>query len=121
MPYLCRRKNNTGNEKVIPSFIFIGLPALSGGQAIISGTVVDENSQPLPYANVILLSQKDSSIITGTVTGENGAFTVEGRTNSLLKVAMIGYRDTIIICDKEDVGTIRMAPCWKRQAAPVIC
>ena len=96
-------------------------PLSAAGQAIISGTVVDENSQPLPYANVILLSQKDSSIITGTVTGENGAFKVEGRTNSLLKVAMIGYRDTIIICDKEDGGTIRMAPCWKRKAAPVIC
>ncbi len=85
-------------------------PLIAAGQTIISGTVVDENSQPLPYANVILLSQKDSSIITGSITGDNGDFTIEGRTNTLLKVAMIGYRDTIIICDKENVGTIRMVP-----------
>ena len=35
------------------------------------GTVLDETGQPLPYANVALLSPRDSTLITGGVTNES--------------------------------------------------
>lgn len=36
----------------------------------ISGKLVDENNQPLPYANVVLLSLPDSTFISGTISNE---------------------------------------------------
>ncbi|WP_410525254.1 carboxypeptidase-like regulatory domain-containing protein [Phocaeicola sp.] len=43
----------------------------------ISGKLVDENNQPLPYANVVLLSLPDSTFISGTISNENGSFTMQ--------------------------------------------
>ena len=40
------------------------------------GTVLDETGQPLPYANVALLSPRDSTLITGGVTNESGLFVI---------------------------------------------
>jgi hypothetical protein len=40
------------------------------------GTVLDETGQPLPYANVALLSLRDSTLITGGVTNESGLFVI---------------------------------------------
>lgn len=42
----------------------------------ISGKLVDENNQPLPYANVVLLSLPDSTFISGTISNENGSFPI---------------------------------------------
>ena len=38
----------------------------------VSGKLIDENKQPLPYANVVLLALPDSTFVTGTVTAEFG-------------------------------------------------
>lgn len=43
----------------------------------VSGKLIDENSQPLPYANVVLLSLPDSAFVSGTISGEDGTFTLE--------------------------------------------
>jgi hypothetical protein len=45
------------------------------------GTVLDETGQPLPYANVALLSPRDSTLITGGVTNESGLFVRPTRDN----------------------------------------
>jgi len=42
----------------------------------VSGKLIDENKQPLPYANVVLLSLPDSTFVTGTVTAEDGTFSL---------------------------------------------
>ena len=34
----------------------------------VSGKLIDENSQPLPYANVVLLSLPDSAFVNGTIS-----------------------------------------------------
>ena len=36
----------------------------------ISGSLVDEKGNPVSFANVVLLSSKDSSFIQGTITDE---------------------------------------------------
>lgn len=98
-------------KKIYLLFLYsLVFPLMASGQDIVKGKVVEENGQPLPYANVILLSQGDSTVITGGVTGDNGEFSIEGKTGTLLKVAMIGYKDTIMKCDKEYMGTIKMTP-----------
>lgn len=98
-------------KKIYLLFLYsLVFPLMASGQEIVKGKVVEENGQPLPYANVILLAEKDSSVITGGVTDGNGDFTLEGRTGVILKVAMIGYRDEVMKCDRSDMGTIRMFP-----------
>ena len=43
--------------------------------ASITGIVFDYSSiVPVEYANIVLLSSKDSSQVTGTVTGKDGRF-----------------------------------------------
>ncbi len=42
------------------------------------GTVLDETGQPLPYANVALLSPRDSTVITGGVTNESDSIGPNG-------------------------------------------
>ena len=98
-------------KKIYLLFLYsLVFPLMASGQEIVKGKVVEENGQPLPYANAILLAERDSSVITGCVTDDNGAFALEGRTGGILKVAMIGYRDAVMKCDKSDMGTIRMQP-----------
>ena len=59
----------------------------------VSGTVQDEQSQPLPFANVLLLSATDSALVKGTVADTTGAYAlnVPNRDRYLLSIQMVGY------------------------------
>ena len=58
----------------------------------VSGKLIDENKQPLPYANVVLLALPDSTFVTGTVTAEDGTFSLNTTTpNQLVRISSIGY------------------------------
>lgn len=62
----------------------------------ISGTVVDElTGRPMEYANVILYSLRDSSLVTGTVTNEVGRYTLNHVSFGpyFLKVKFLGYNE----------------------------
>lgn len=60
------------------------------------GKVVDLNDNPIPFANVILQTTQDSVFVGGTVTDENGEFTLKVDSSRLtdgyiLKISFIGY------------------------------
>ena len=40
----------------------------------VSGSLVDEKGNPVSFANVVLLSSKDSSFVQGTISNEQGIF-----------------------------------------------
>ncbi|MBO6187367.1 MAG: carboxypeptidase regulatory-like domain-containing protein, partial [Prevotella sp.] len=42
----------------------------------LSGTIIDENRQPVPYANIYLLHPSDSTVIGGGVSNEAGVFVI---------------------------------------------
>lgn len=46
-------------SKVILVVSFIFTFTCSFGQQLINGRIIDENSKPMPYANVILINQVD--------------------------------------------------------------
>ena len=80
-------------KKLIAVFAFatIVLPALARGDW--KGKVVDENGEPVPYANVAVLSKADSTVVCGAVTTDDGSFNiVTSETDGIMMVAMIGYR-----------------------------
>lgn len=63
----------------------------------ISGMVKDKNSKTyLPYVNVVLISEKDSSFVSGTITNEEGRFSVSNieSGNYLLEISIIGFKTT---------------------------
>ncbi|MDZ4748570.1 MAG: hypothetical protein SH808_08790 [Saprospiraceae bacterium] len=41
-------------------------------QSSLAGRVADETHQPVPFANVLLLSTADSSLVKGGVAGDDG-------------------------------------------------
>lgn len=60
----------------------------------ISGAVKDKTSKnPLAYVNVVLKGEKDSAFVTGTVTNEEGRFSLPSikPDNYILEVSYVGY------------------------------
>ncbi|HRS42229.1 MAG TPA: carboxypeptidase-like regulatory domain-containing protein, partial [Dysgonamonadaceae bacterium] len=64
----------------------------------IQGKVMDENQQPIEFANVVLYSLPDSSLVSGTITNKNGEFslTANGTEKGFLKISFIGYETQIV-------------------------
>lgn len=60
----------------------------------ISGMIQDAKRMAVPYANVILKRQKDSSFVMGTVTNEEGRFTLANvrSGNYLVQVSLVGFK-----------------------------
>lgn len=94
--------------KVILFFASILFPLSLQAQTL-SGKIVNEQKQPVAFANLILLSI-DSTFIAGNVSDENGMFRLELPQNaSLLKVSYIGYPDQILpISSGTDKSIIQM-------------
>ncbi|SFK82899.1 CarboxypepD_reg-like domain-containing protein [Porphyromonadaceae bacterium KH3CP3RA] len=61
-----------------------------------SGIVTDEENNPLEFVNVALFTLPDSALITGTVSDQNGEFTLNLNGNSgkdlFLQFSFIGYK-----------------------------
>lgn len=82
----------------VPFFIFsfILIP-LSFGQiksVAVSGGVTDNaNKAALPFVTIVLKTEKDSTFVTGTVSDEDGRFTLATVSpgNYLLEISYIGY------------------------------
>ena len=76
----------------------------------VSGKVIDEQGEPLPFVNVVLLSLPDSMFIQGAVTDAEGAFRiVTDKNEGLLRLTCIGY-ETLYVKDLRPAQglTIRM-------------
>ena len=72
----------------------------------ITGRIIDEQSQPMPFANVVLVNCTDSTYIAGAVTKDDGTFSIStDKQDGLLKVSSVGYILMYI-----DVGDIQMQP-----------
>ena len=80
-------------------------------QGNITGRVIDEQSQPMPFVNVVLVNRADSAFIVGEVTKDDGTFTIEtDRNDGLLKVSSVGYQTQYIQARQGNVGDIQMQP-----------
>ncbi len=81
--------------KKLIHILFLVIIINSSSFAQVTGIVHDEHGAPLSFANVILSSALDSSIIEGAFSGDDGTFgfTCESSEQLLIKVSMIGYVD----------------------------
>ena len=69
------------------------------------GRVVDEENNPVSYANVVLLSKADSTVVSGVVTDEDGSFVLTTEEDGVLMVAMLGY-ETIYVSPSENMQIV---------------
>lgn len=98
--------------RFIKVFLFvltcIILPVSLSAQTV-SGKLIDENSQPLPYANVVLLSLPDSAFVNGTISGEDGTFTLEATSvNQIVKISSIGYKTVYRPVSPANIGIVQL-------------
>lgn len=78
--------------KTVTLLIILLAETLSAQTHHITGIVTDSQSEPLPFANVLLLN--DSTFIEGTVTDENGGFILKKSTEgNRVRVSMVGFED----------------------------
>ena len=96
----------------------LALVAMTGQAQEITGRVIDEQSQPMPFVNVVLLNRSDSAFVAGAVTKDDGTFSIstdkqddgEYQSSGLLKVSSIGYITRFIDAQQGSVGDIQMQP-----------
>ena len=98
--------------KAIKTFLFtslmVFLPVILSAQTV-SGKLIDENRQPLPYANVVLLSLPDSAFVSGTISGEDGSFTLEATSeNQIVKISSIGYKTVCKPVSPANIGIVQL-------------
>ena len=74
------------------------------------GKLIDEQGQPVPFANIILYHPADSAMIGGGVSNEAGDFVIPcaaaGRVRA--RISSIGFKTIERIMPVTQVGTIRM-------------
>ena len=54
-------------------YFFMGLAVQLQAQVTVTGKVIDEQQQPVPYANIVLLSLPDSAFVAGSISNEGCA------------------------------------------------
>ena len=77
----------------------------------LTGTVIDEQGQPVAFASVAILHPADSTLLSGGVTNESGYFAVPVEQDQVLaRISYVGYKTIYKQCDNAGLGTIRMHP-----------
>ena len=77
----------------------------------LKGRLIDNQNQPVAYANVSLLSPADSSLIGGGVSNENGDFVIPTEAyRVIVKCTFIGYKTLLRTCEVGDIGTLQLQP-----------
>ena len=77
----------------------------------LTGTIIDEQGQPVGYANVAILNPADSTLLGGGVSNESGYFAIPYEQPTVLaRFSYVGYKTVYKQCTSESIGTIRLQP-----------
>lgn len=77
----------------------------------LTGRIIDEQGEPVPFANVLLLQVADSSVVAGGVSNEAGVFVVPFEPEAVIaKVSYVGYKTLYRTFATEQAGTLRLQP-----------
>ena len=92
--------------------VLLLIVSLNAPAQMFSGRVLDDQKIPVQYATVALLSVADSSLISGTVTDEQGIFKIEVSESMpyLLAVSYVGYKRSIQRLMPSIIGDIVIIP-----------
>ena len=77
----------------------------------LTGTIIDEQGQPMAYANVAVLNPSDSTLLSGGVSNESGYFVIPTDAHRVVvKCSFVGYRTYYRNCEVGNIGTIQLKP-----------
>ncbi len=67
----------------------------AGVSGHVSGTLLDEQGKPMMFASATLLNTKDSSVVQGSVSNEEGVYTFDHikEGNYIVKASNVGYQN----------------------------
>lgn len=68
-----------------------------GSALIISGSIVDDQDNAIPFANAAVYDNLDSALIGGSVSDEDGVFSIQMKPgNYFLKITFLSYEEKIV-------------------------
>ena len=77
----------------------------------LTGTIIDEQGQPVAYANIAILNPADSTLLCGGVSNESGVFVIPiDQQNIIARISYVGYKTVYKQCNNMELGTIRIQP-----------
>ncbi|MFN3852313.1 MAG: outer membrane beta-barrel protein [Spirosomataceae bacterium] len=81
-------------QLLIMGLITLSLSSFAQNKGKISGSLFDEKRQAMPFANVLLLKAKDSTLAKGAVADAGGQFAFEQVANNqyIVSISMVGYK-----------------------------
>ena len=83
--------------------------SLQEQEVSISGRLIDDQQQPVEYANVVLLSLPDSAFVAGAVSDEQGAFRlVNPGSGKLLRISCIGFGEIYRMWSGGEMGLLQL-------------
>ena len=90
--------------------LLVAMISLDASAQALRGKVVDENNEPLAYANV-MLQKADATYLSGAMTDTLGIFTLDSVPEAeMIQISFIGYESYHAQIKGSDFGTIKMAP-----------
>ena len=77
---------------IVLALFFVSI-AWSQNGFTVKGKVIDNNNEPVPFANVLLLQSSDASLIKGMLSGDNGEYEFKNIAsgNYIIEIELIGY------------------------------
>ena len=76
-------------------YLFILFPlSLFAQEYSISGVVSDKNFNPISYANVVVFKASDSSLLTGTISDEDGIYNIDNLPSDdyIVTISFLGFK-----------------------------
>lgn len=88
-------------KKVYAAILLLSSSFIFAQSFSIEGKITDASSNPIAYANILLLKTADSTAITGTTSDDNGLFRFDTilQGQYILKTSYIGFEDVLINMD----------------------
>jgi outer membrane receptor for ferrienterochelin and colicin len=90
--------------------LLIPLHLSMNSQTLVSGKVLNEESSPLSFANIIVLDQEDSTLVKGDISNIDGVFAMNlNEGNYILEVSMLGYTSvyqSLVIADRKTTSLV---------------
>lgn len=99
-------------KAVLSLLILLALPFQGLFAQSFKGKIIDSTTkEALSFANVVLLQAVDSAFVTGTVSGDDGTFSlVPPAGKSILRISLIGYETYTGPLHPQDPQVIALAP-----------
>jgi len=78
----------------------------------LSGTLLDETNTPVEFANIVLLSAKDNSVVFGGISDQQGQFMIEASNGEYtLRISVMGFENIereYLLQEHTDLGRITL-------------